>query len=62
MNDVQCYELFGGIALKNYAFSLSFCVTNNIKGECNIYYKQVFCRFYDILLHLKYHSTYHHDN
>ena len=21
MKDVQCYELFGGIALKNYAFS-----------------------------------------
>ena len=24
MKDVQCYELFGGIALKNHAFSLSF--------------------------------------
>ena len=23
MKDVQCYELFGGIALKNHAFSLS---------------------------------------
>ena len=22
MKDVQCYELFGGIALKNHAFSL----------------------------------------
>ena len=24
MNGVQCYELFGGIALKNHAFSFSF--------------------------------------
>ena len=24
MKDVQCYELFGGIALKNHAFSFSF--------------------------------------
>ena len=24
MKDVQCYELFGGIALKNHAFSLFF--------------------------------------
>ena len=23
VNDVQCYELFGGIALKNHAFSFS---------------------------------------
>ena len=24
MKDVQCYELFGGIALKNYTFSFFF--------------------------------------
>ena len=24
MKDVQCYELIGGIALKNHAFSFSF--------------------------------------
>ena len=24
VKDVQCYELFGGIALKNHAFSFSF--------------------------------------
>ena len=24
MKDVQCYELFGGIALKNHAFSFHF--------------------------------------
>ena len=24
MKDVQCYELFGGIALKNHAFSFFF--------------------------------------
>ena len=27
MNGVQCYELFGGIALKNHAFSFS-CILN----------------------------------
>ena len=26
MKDVQCYELFGGIALKNHAFSFSFSI------------------------------------
>ena len=25
MKGVQCYELFGGIALKNHTFSFSFC-------------------------------------
>ena len=25
MKDVQCYELFGGITLKNHAFSFSTC-------------------------------------
>ena len=28
MNGVQCYELFGGIALKNHTFSFSF---SNVK-------------------------------
>ena len=27
MKDVQCYELFGGIALKNHAFSFSFSIS-----------------------------------
>ena len=26
MKDVECYELFGGIALKNHAFSFHFQV------------------------------------
>ena len=31
MKGVQCYELFGGIALKNHAFSFSYItsLTNN---------------------------------
>ena len=33
MKDVQCYEIFRGIALKNHAFSFSFsigtCTTSN---------------------------------
>ena len=28
VNGVQCYELFGGIALKNHTFSFSFSMTN----------------------------------
>ena len=28
MKDVQCYELFGGIALKDHAFSLSDLMSN----------------------------------
>ena len=29
MKGVQCYELFGGIALKNHAFSLlNLCIAN----------------------------------
>ena len=28
MKDVQCYELFGGIALNNHAFSFSFFKAN----------------------------------
>ena len=28
MKDVQCYELFGGIALKNHAFSFFFHIAN----------------------------------
>ena len=27
MKDVQCYELFGGIALKNHAFSFFFSLS-----------------------------------
>ena len=41
MKGVQCYELFGGIALKNHAFSFFFqeCnVNNNVLTtyRCNI--------------------------
>ena len=28
MKGVQCYELFGGIALKNHTFSFSFSIMN----------------------------------
>ena len=30
---VQCYELFGGIALKNHAFSFFFSFSSIVKGE-----------------------------
>ena len=29
VKDVQCYELFGGIALKNHAFSFFFYSSSN---------------------------------
>ena len=31
MKGVQCYELFGGIALKNYAFSFFHMITTRIE-------------------------------
>ena len=30
MKDVQCYELFGGIALKNHSFSIFFLFSNDL--------------------------------
>ena len=35
MKDVQCYELFGGIARKNHAFS--FSISSLIFGVCFAY-------------------------
>ena len=34
MKDVQCYELFGGIALKNHAFSFSFHNLHILSNLC----------------------------
>ena len=41
MKDVQCYELFGGIALKNYSFSffiyiahICSIIRDNVTYEC----------------------------
>ena len=36
MKGVQCYELFGGIALKNHAFSLSGDLTNEIQRHISV--------------------------
>ena len=33
MKDVQCYELFGGIALKNHAFSFFFKVVFSMEDD-----------------------------
>ena len=33
MKGVQCYELFGGIALKNHAFSFFLFSMHNIKEK-----------------------------
>ena len=37
MKDVQCYELFGGIALKNHAFSFFSFVLKAVK-DCEMLY------------------------
>ena len=36
MKDVQCYELFGGIALKYHAFSLSFFSFDDILASFSL--------------------------
>ena len=38
MKGVQCYELFGGIALKNHAFSFSFHLTLSLKEQAPMIY------------------------
>ena len=38
MKGVQCYELFGGIALKIHTFSFSFFIVENIKVYLQIFY------------------------
>ena len=46
MKDVQCYELFGGIALKNHAFSFSYiCVCVCVHYVCieNLLPVQLMC-------------------
>ena len=35
MKGVQCYELFGGIALKNHTFSFSFSIMKKEKTLSN---------------------------
>ena len=39
MKDVQCYELFGGIVLKNHAFSFFYFIDKR-KFKCKAKYKQ----------------------
>ena len=41
MKGVQCYELFGGIALKNLTFSMIDC-------NCNSYIAFMLCFFHNI--------------
>ena len=38
MKDVQCYELFGGIALKNHAFSIYI---NDLQRESDFLFQKV---------------------
>ena len=39
MKGVQCYELFGGIALKNHTFSFFFIINKALFHEdCTIYF------------------------
>ena len=43
MKGVQCYELFGGIALKNHAFSLSSKVPIAVDGRQFIHAQELGC-------------------
>ena len=47
MKGVQCYELFGGIALKNHTFSL-ICLRQNLIPSQHNYYVAVIMFMYDI--------------
>ena len=49
MKDVQCYELFGGIALKNHAFSFFFSFDSHMLGNAML---GVFSYFF-MLIHRK---------
>ena len=42
MKGVQCYELFGGIALKNHTFSFHFHFITKIvqKVQCNVLHSE----------------------
>ena len=42
MKGVQCYELFGGIALKNHTFSFSFHFTSIFVSSVGSYCRVVF--------------------
>ena len=41
--DVQCYELFGGIALKNHAFSFSFFISFSFHFSLTMRIKKTEC-------------------
>ena len=49
MRDVQCYELFGGIALKNHAFSFSLLACSvdyfPLKNICILFTVNAACTF-----------------
>ena len=50
MRGVQCYELFGGIALKNHAFSF-FIGDENGLIKIDYYYSPMHNRFFYMLSH-----------
>ena len=41
MKDVHCYELFGGIALKNHAFSYYLKHVANVILDVNVYVNRI---------------------
>ena len=56
MKDVQCYEIFGGIALKNHAFSFHFHraveISTNVKSSILVQ----FTNFLNFVFKSKVHS------
>ena len=55
MKDVQCYVLFGGIALKNHAFSFFITVTNCCLAKYMMY---DICMIYDVTTHMQWMQNY----
>ena len=50
MKDVQCYELFGGIALKNHAFSLANFYLAKLENKymnTNLILPAHYCKYVD---------------
>ena len=55
MKGVQCYELFGGIALKNHAFQFSFSIRHKsilVTNDFNhgVYFTVIFIAWFNRLI------------
>ena len=60
MKGVQCYELFGGIALKNHAFSFTIRMLRYIYQAQGMFYHSSFR--YRLNISFMYMNTFHADD